>query len=188
MKYSDAAGRLADYREQIAAIRGKMRATLAAAEAQEVSDYELQTPTGPVRLSQLFGAHEYLIVVHNMGTSCPACTMWADGYNGIHPHVSSRAAFVVSSPDPPHVQQQFAASRGWKFPLVSHAGSSFAADLGFRGAEGWLPGISVLQRRGAQIVRVSDASFCPGDDFCTVWHIFDLLPGGVGDWWPKLRY
>jgi predicted dithiol-disulfide oxidoreductase (DUF899 family) len=188
MKYSDAAARLAEYREQIVAVRERMRETLAAAEPQEVADYEFLTPDGPVRLSQLFGEHEHLIVVHNMGTSCPACTMWADGYNGIHHHVSSRAAFVVSSPDPPDVQQKFAAARGWKFPMVSHAGSTFAADMGFRGGKGWLPGVSVFQRRGSKIVRVSEAPFSPGDDFCTVWHLFDLLPGGAGDWWPKQRY
>jgi hypothetical protein len=99
----------------------------------------------------------------------PNCTMWADGYNGIHHHVTSRAAFVVSSPDLPEVQRRFAASRGWKFPMVSHAGTSFAADMGFRGAKG-----STLPS--------------PGDDFCTVWHMFDLLPGGAGDWWPKFQY
>jgi DNA-binding transcriptional ArsR family regulator len=32
------------------------------------------------------------------------------------------------------------------------------------------------------------ASFSPGDDFCTVWHLFDLLPGGAGDWFPKIQY
>lgn len=188
MKYSEAANRLIDYRRQIAAIRGKMREAQAEAEPQEVSDYEFQTPEGTVRLSQLFGDHEYLIVVHNMGKSCPACTMWADGYNGIHHHVTSRTAFVVSSPDPPQVQREFAASRAWKFPMVSHAGTTFAADMGFRTGEGWKPGVSVFRREGEKILRVSDASFSPGDDFCTVWHLFDLLPGGPGDWWPRTRY
>jgi predicted dithiol-disulfide oxidoreductase (DUF899 family) len=188
MKYSDAAARIADYRQQISAIRERMRATQAEAEPQEVSDYEFQTPEGPVRLSQLFGDHEQLIVVHNMGKSCPHCTLWADGYNGIHQHVASRAAFVVSSPDPPAVQREFAASRGWKFPMVSHAGTTFAADMGFRTAKGWLPGVSVFQRQGGRVVKVSEASFSPGDDFCTLWHLFDLLPGGAGDWHPRYRY
>jgi hypothetical protein len=35
---------------------------------------------------------------------------------------------------------------------------------------------------------VSDAGFEPGDDFCTLWHILDLLPEGVGDWTAKLSY
>lgn len=188
MKYPDAAARLADYRRQIAAIREKMRETQATAEPQEVSDYQFQTPEGAIRLSQLFGDHELLIVIHNMGSSCPACTMWADGYNGIHHHIATRAAFVVSSPEPPEVQRKFAANRGWKFPMISHAGSTFAADMGFRTSNGWRPGISVFQRKGQKIVRVSEASFSPGDDFCTVYHLFDLLPGGAGDWFPKIQY
>lgn len=188
MKYPDAAERLSEYRRQIAAIRTKMRETQAEVEPQEVSDYELQTSAGPVRLSQLFGDHEHLLVIHNMGKSCPACTMWADGYNGIHHHVMSRVAFVVSSPDPPEVQREFAAGRGWKFPMVSHAGTTFAADMGFRTDKGWKPGVTVFRRQGQKIFRVSDATFSPGDDFCTVWHLFDLLPGGPGDWRPKIRY
>jgi predicted dithiol-disulfide oxidoreductase (DUF899 family) len=189
MKYSDAAARLADYRRQIAAIRTRMRETQEGCEPQEVRDYEFQTPEGPVRLSQLFGPHQQLILIHNMGTKCPNCTMWADGYNGIHDHVASRVGFVISSPDPPELQRQFAASRGWKFRMVSHAGTTFAADMGFRTESGgWRPGVSVFQRQGGRIVRVSEATFSPGDDFCTVWHLFDLLPGGAADWQPRFRY
>jgi predicted dithiol-disulfide oxidoreductase (DUF899 family) len=183
MKYADVNGQLADYRRQIAAIREKMRDTLATVEPQPVPDYEFTNSVGPVRLSELFGAEEDLIVIHNMGVACSACTLWADGYNGIHQHIVSRAAFVVTSPDRPAVQQKIAASRGWKFPMVSHAGSNFAADLGYVSDNGgWLPGVSVLRRDGGHIVRVSNTGFSPGDDFCTLWHFFDLLPGGVGNW------
>jgi predicted dithiol-disulfide oxidoreductase (DUF899 family) len=155
---------------------------LPAVQPQEVKDYEFTTVDGPVRVSELFGNHEDLIVIHNMGVSCSYCTLWADGYNGIHPHVITRAAFVVTSPDHPTVQRKFAESRGWKFPMVSHAGSSFAADMGYIGANGgWTPGVSVFRREGDSIVRVSDTGFSPGDDFCTLWHFFDLLPGGVGE-------
>lgn len=108
MKYADVNGKLADYRRQIAAIREKMRDTLATVEPQEVGDYEFTTPAGPVRLSELFGDHEDLILIHNMGTSCSYCTLWADGYNGIHQHVVTRASFAVSSPDRPDVQKKFA--------------------------------------------------------------------------------
>src|SRR5215471_11278155 len=165
-----------------------MRETLAAIEPQEVQDYEFTNTEGTVRLSGLFGPHEDLILIHNMGVSCSYCTLWADGYNGIHPHVVTRAGFAVSSPDRPGVQHEFAASRGWKFPMVSHAGTTFAADMGFRTDKGWKPGVTVFRRQGQKIFRVSDATFSPGDDFCTVWHLFDLLPGGPGDWRPKIRY
>lgn len=189
MKYAAGAEMLSAYRRQIADIRRKMRATLAEIEPQEVADYEFQTLQGTVRLSQLFGHHTDLMVVHNMGISCPACTLWADGYNGVHHHVITRTAFVVSSPDPPPVQQKFAASRGWRFPMVSHIGTPFAADMGYRSEQGaWRPGISVFKRDGERIVRVSDARWSPGDDFCTVWHFFDLLQDGAAGWSPKIHY
>lgn len=189
MNYAEGSARVTEYRRQIATIRQKMREAQAAVEPQQVEDYEFQTAQGAIRLSQLFGDREDLIVIHNMGGSCPNCTMWADGYNGIHPHVASRAAFVVSSPDAPETQRTLAASRGWTFPMVSHAGTTFAADMGYRSEKGgWLPGISVFQRRGKKIVRVSDTRFSPGDDFCVVWHMFDMLPGGAGDWRPSKQY
>jgi predicted dithiol-disulfide oxidoreductase (DUF899 family) len=189
MKYADGSAKIIEYRQQIAGIRQKMREALQAVEPQPVPDYELTTATGKVRLSELFGKHSDLIIIHNMGTSCPACTMWADGYNGIHHHVATRAAFVVTSPDDPQTQREFAAGRGWTFPMASHAGTTFAADMGYRSAKGgWMPGISVFQKRGDSIVRVSDASFSPGDDFCAVWHMFDMLHGGAGDWRPKKQY
>ncbi len=182
MHYTDVNGKLADYRRQIAAIREQMRQTLATVEPQQVHDYTFATADGSVRLSELFGEHDDLIVIHNMGVTCSYCTMWADGYNGVHQHVITRAGFVVTSPDRPAVQKKFAESRGWKFPMVSHAESSFAADMGYLSASGgWLPGVSVFRREGQAIARVSDTGFSPGDDFCPVWHFFDLLPGGCGE-------
>ena len=187
MNYGDVNGKLADYRRQIAAIREKMRETLAGVEPEEVGDYEFIDNEGTVRLSDLFGEHEDLIVVHNMGVACSYCTLWADGYNGIHQHVTKRAGFVVSSPDRPAVQKKFAESRGWKFPMVSHEGTSFAKDMGYVSDKGgWMPGVSVFRREGDAIVRVSDTGFSPGDDFCSLWHFFDLLPGGVGEW-PRVK-
>ena len=189
MKYATGKQLLNDYRREIADLRHKMRAAQAQLEPEAVADYEFRSVAGPLHLSALFGAHEDLMVVHNMGRACPSCTLWADGYNGLHDHVVSRAAFVVSSPDPPAVQQAFAASRGWKFPMVSHQGTSFASDMGY-GSEsaGWRPGISVFRRQGSTLTRVSDAPWSPGDDFCTLWHFFDLLPAGAAGWTPKFSY
>jgi len=188
MKYPAAMEQMETFRKQITAIRQEMRKVQAAVEPQEVADYEFETPDGRTRLSELFGSHNDLMVVHNMGTSCPGCTLWADGYNGLHPHVTSRAAFVVSSPDSPEVQQKFAAGRGWVFPMVSHKGSSFAEDMGYRTSKGWKPGMSVFRRDGHRILRVSDVHWGPGDDFCTVWHFFDLLPEGSAGWSPRFNY
>jgi predicted dithiol-disulfide oxidoreductase (DUF899 family) len=188
MSYRDRSEKLAAYRAEIAALREKMREVQAAIEPEPVQDYVFQTPDGAIRLGALFGDKTDLIVIHNMGTTCPACTMWADGFNGLYDHLASHAAFVVSSPDPPEIQARFAAGRGWRFRMVSHHGTSFAADMGYRSERGFQPGVSVFRRAGERILRVADTSFSPGDDFCAVWHIFDLLPEGAAGWRPKFAY
>jgi predicted dithiol-disulfide oxidoreductase (DUF899 family) len=188
MSYKDSAEKLREYRREIAGLRQKMREAQAAAEPEEVNDYELVVPEGKIRLSSLFGGKDTLIVVHNMGMSCPYCTLWADGFNGVYDHLRNRAAFVVSSPDAPAKQQEFAAGRNWKFPMVSHKGTTFAADMGYVRENGFIPGVSVFKRQGGKLVRVADTSFELGDDFCSVWHFFDLIPEGAAGWQPKYKY
>lgn len=189
MKYAEAAKRLQGFRKEIAAVRKQMRKVQAAVEPEEVDDYVFESRDGKVRLSQLFGDKDELFVVHNMGRSCTYCTLWADGVNGVYDHLADRAAFVVLSPDTPAAQRKFAESRGWRFPMLSHRGTPFAEDMGY-GSEsgGWMPGISVFKREGTKILRVSDTGFHPGDDFASIWHFFDLLPEGVGEWQPQYKY
>src|SRR5262249_48480869 len=176
MSYKHTAEKLADYRRQIGELRQKMRDVQAAVEPEPVKDYTFQRAGGEsVRLSELFGDKADLFVIHNMGQSCPYCTLWADGFNGAYAHLSNRAAFVVSSPDTPEKQRKFAESRHWTFPMVSHEGTTFAEDVGYRQDGGWMPGVSVFRRQNGGIVRVSDAPFSPGDDFGSVWHFFDLI-------------
>jgi len=189
MSYQRTREKLKDYRRQIAALRQKMRETQSSVEPEEVKDYTFTRPAGAIaKLSELFGDKDTLFVVHNMGTSCPSCTLWADGFNGVFDHLRSRAAFVVSSPDTPEKQQAFAASRGWRFPMVSAAGTTFPEDMGYWRDGRATPGVSVFKRAGDKIVRVSDTSFSPGDDFCGVWHFFELIPEGAAGWQPKYQY
>lgn len=189
MKYPAGTRRLSTLRTRIGVLREKMRAVQATIEPQPVGDYAFQSVHGEVRLSELFGAHTDLFVVHNMGAHCAYCTLWADGYNGVYSHLASRAAFVVSSPDSPAVQARFARSRRWRFRMVSTRGTSFADDMGYRTPSGnHRPGISVFQKTRKGVVRVSDAASCPHDDFSAVWHLFDLLPHGVAGWHPRFRY
>ena len=188
MEYSQAKENLNQYRQQIADLRVKLRELQAEVEPQEVEDYTFAGSDGPVRLSELFNGKDHLFVIHNMGKSCPYCTLWADGFNGIIHHLQSRAGFVVSSPDSVTDQQAFAESRGWRFPMVSHAGTSFAAEMGYQSDRGYEPGVSVFRREGKRIMRVSDTWFGPGDDFCSMWSFLAMLPEGVQDWSPKYTY
>ncbi len=157
---------------------------------QSVQDYKLKSVSGKeVRLSELFGNKTDLIVVHNMGVSCPYCTMWADGFNGLLPHLENRAGFVVVSPDTPDTQNEFAVKRGWQFKIYSSDGSTFTEDLGFRGEEGWLPGVSTFHSKtDGRIFNIQNAYFGPGDLFCPTWHLFDLLANGPDGWEPRLKY
>jgi len=162
MNYHDTSTQLAAWREEIAALRRKMREAQTAAEPEPVRDYEFATPDGSVRLSQLFCEKRDLIVIHNMGRSCPHCTLWADGFNGIYPHIADRAGFAITSPDPPEVQRNFAAGRGWRMPMASHDGTSFAADMGYCSTEGgWLPRVSVFSRDAGRS-RLAAACVSPG--------------------------
>lgn len=157
---------------------------------ESVADYTFQSVDGPIKLSRLFGEGDELIVVHNMGSGCPYCTLWADGLNGVVAHLEDRAAFVVVSPDAPEDQRRFADGRGWKFRVVSSKGSKFTRDMGFETEkDGYWPGFSTfLKGADGNIYRIAHAMFGPGDDYCAVWHLFDLLPNGQNGWEPKYRY
>lgn len=157
----------------------------------DVIDYELTDGAGnTVKLSQLFGDQDDLIVVQNMGKSCPYCTLWADGFVGLAEHLSDRAAFVLVSPDSFDVAKDFADTRGWNFTVLSSAGSDFKRDLGFENEQGeFMPGVSTFRRDGGAIIRnVANDMFGPGDSYCAAWHFFDLLQDGSNDWSPKYSY
>ena len=167
---------------------------------ESIRDYSLRLAGSgaSVQLSELFGQSRDLLVVHNMGRSCVYCTLWADGFASMYKHLSTRCAFVLTTPDAPDVAAAFASARGWTFPVVSHAGTTFAKDLGFvavhqkgpnAGREGFMPGVSALRRSpDGTIARTGARPFGPGDDFCAIFPMFDLLQGGVGDWQPKYHY
>jgi predicted dithiol-disulfide oxidoreductase (DUF899 family) len=116
--------------------------------------------------------------------------LWADGFIGFRPHLESRAAFVVISPDPIDVQRSFARRRGWTFHMVSAHGTPFFTDMGFTdGVGNPIPGASTfLRQTDGTILRIQRAEFGPGDQFCAAWHLFDLLADGGAEWQPQLNY
>jgi predicted dithiol-disulfide oxidoreductase (DUF899 family) len=158
---------------------------------EPVKDYTFRASNGgEVRLSDLFGDKNDLIIIHNMGRACIYCTLWADGFNGVSDHLEDRAGFALVSPDSPEEQAKFAASRRWKFKMLSGKGNSFAMDMGFDDETyGYQPGISTFVRDSAgNISRAARADLGPGDLYCLVWHLYNLLPSGRNNWEPKYRY
>lgn len=146
-----------------------------------------------VKLDDLFGEKDDLIVVHNMGKGCVYCTMWADEINGIREHLADRAAFVMVNPNPIDVQKEFAASRGWGFKMVSDADMDFTYDMGFamekNGKRYAQPGFSTFHRDpSGAITRIGYDEFGPGDSYASIWHFFELLKDGSKEWEPQYSY
>lgn len=182
---------LAAISEQIEALQKRRREIYSESTGEVVQDYQFKNQDGTeIRLSELFGDRDELIVVHNMGRRCTYCTLWADGFNGLWKHVGNRAPFIVISPDEPDIQCEFANSRGWTFPMASCAGSTFTKDMNMEEATGeFWPGISTFTKAQDGTIRRHAYSYLgPGDPFCSAWHMFDMLPAGENDWSPKYEY
>lgn len=158
--------------KQVAQIRNQQS-------GRKISDYKLLDHDNKiVRLSEMFGTQNNLIVIHNMGFSCPYCTMWADGFNAVYNYIIEKTAFVVVSHDEPGPQQLGKMKRGWKFPMYSARESTFTSDMGFIEEDGSLwPGCSVFYKNDGSddMYLHSQTTFGPGDRFCSVFNFFDLL-------------
>ena len=181
------------YRE-IDAKQKQLAEMLKEQESKPIEDYTFAGPDGAsMTLTDLFGDKEDLVLIHNMGSSCPYCTLWADGFNGVVPHLLDRAGFVVVSPDTPEDQKAFAASREWRFPMVSDQEKRFTKDMGFlaenEGKMMTMPGFSTFHKaEDGTITRIGKSFFGPGDLYSGIWHLFALLKDGVGEWHPKFQY
>lgn len=146
-----------------------------------------------VHFTDLFGEKEDLIVIHNMGKGCTYCTLWADEINGIRGHLEDRASLVVVNPNPIEVQKEFAASRGWKFRMLSDSDMTFTYDMGFAldkdGKRYAQPGFSTFHKAAdGTITRIGYDEFGPGDNYSSLWHFLDLLKDGAKDWEPQYSY
>lgn len=164
-----------------------------------VSDCTFIEDGGPVRLSELFADDKpYLILYHLMYWSdddefCPMCSLWLDGFNGIAPHVTQRANFVIASRAPLDKLQAWGARRGWdRLRLLSDDGSSFARDIDAEDAEGRPDStVVVFAKDGDRVRHVYTAHPMLEDRergidlLSPVWHLFDLMPSGRDDWYPS---
>ncbi|HEV3157059.1 MAG TPA: DUF899 domain-containing protein [Candidatus Baltobacteraceae bacterium] len=98
--------------------------------------YAFDTPTGKKTLAQLFEGTQQLLMQHFMlgpgwGEGCPACSFWADNFDGIDIHLKHRdVTFLVVSRAPLAEIEAYKKRMGWHFPWVSSFGSDFNFDYG----------------------------------------------------------
>jgi predicted dithiol-disulfide oxidoreductase (DUF899 family) len=161
-------------------------------------------PEGKQTLGQLFNDHSQLIVYHFMfgpdwEAGCKSCSLWADNFNGIVPHLNQRdVAFVAISRAPLPKLQAFAARLGWSFKWLSSSGSDFNYDYnvsftpeGIAGGNAIynyainkmnmsdLAGISVFFKDADGNVFHTYSCYARGLDMLnTAYHYLDLVPKG----------
>lgn len=156
--------------------------------------YSFEDHSGNIyQLQDLFGSQRDLIVIHNMGSSCKYCTLWADGINGLLPHLESRCALVLINSDSIQTQKEFAISRRWNMKMMRDTDLAFTTDMGFaivrNGKHHLQPGFSTFYKYDdGVIIRVAADSFGPGDSYMPVFPMFELLRDGEAAWSPQYSY
>ena len=180
--------KIAAIERRIGELTAELNALRRASVGTSTPSYEFETLAGKTTLRALFGEREQLLVIHNMGQGCRYCTLWADGFNGLLPHLESVLAVVLASKDPPETQRRFAASRGWRFRMVSHGGGAYIREQGVFGEAENYPGAVLYEREGERIRRKNACVFGPGDLYCAVWPLLGLAGLGSEDFTPQYRY
>jgi predicted dithiol-disulfide oxidoreductase (DUF899 family) len=190
------------HREEVAAARRALPPGPVVAE-----DYAFSAiPDGATtRLSELFGGRRSLLVYSMMfgpgwDAPCPMCRMWVDGLHGVAGQLGERTAFAVVAAGSVPALTALAHERGWtRMPVLSSAGTGWAADMGSEDEDGnQVPVVLVLERSADGTIRLvyrgtpglePDGSGERGiDPVCPVWSVLDLLPEGRGDWYPAGDY
>ncbi len=179
---------IAELEKQIYELTGKLHELRKANPGEVVTDYVFDTQAGQTSLSELFGDHDRLLAIHNMGQACRYCTLWGDGLNGFLPHLESSMSVVLVSKDSPEIQRTFANSRGWRFRLASHGGGDYAREQTVQDGSSNMPGAVVYERKGEEIVRKNAVVFGPGDLYCSMWNILALAGLSEETWTPQFNY
>ena len=159
-------------------------------------EYVFQEPEGRVTLADLFAGRGQLIVQHLMfgpdwNEGCPACSFWADNFNGIDMHLAARdTSFVAVSRGPLDKLMTYKKRMGWTFRWVSSLDSDFNFDFGVSlkegdrynfgtmDAKGEMPGISAFRREDGSIYRTY-STYARGVDLLNgTYHLLDITSKG----------
>ena len=179
---------LTDLEQQIAELTQQLNELRKASTPEEIPNYTFATLNGDTTLLELFGSKDKLLMIHNMGQGCRFCTLWADGFNGLLPHLESVMSVVLVSKDSPETQRRFASSRGWRFHLASHGGGDYIQEQTVLDGSVNMPGAVIYERDGEQVYRKNNCIFGPGDLYCSMWSLLGLAGLGEEDWTPQYTY
>lgn len=181
-------------------------------------DYVFEEPAGEagpakeVRLSELFADGKDTLYLYSfmfirgesgtpLGSACPSCTSILDALDGEAPHITRQINLAICAKVPIEQFSEHARRRGWSHArLLSSANSTYNHDYNAEAPDGaQRPIATVFIRRDGKIHHFwsSELAFAPTDpgqhprhvDYMwPAWNVFDLTPGGRGDWDPQLEY
>jgi predicted dithiol-disulfide oxidoreductase (DUF899 family) len=98
-------------------------------------EYLFDTPDGPRSLRELFDGRSQLFVYHFMfgpdwEAGCPACSLWADGFDRVIVHLNHRdVTMICASRGPLERLEAFKRRMGWSFRWVSSLRNEFNYDF-----------------------------------------------------------
>ncbi len=151
-------------------------------------EYSFDGPAGPETLAELFEGRQQLITYHFMfdpewKDGCKICSMFADSYDRVVPHLTGRDVTMVTvSSAPRSTLEAFKKRMGWSFKWVSCGENDFNCDYGVTfGPEDKEKGEVVYNYRtgpyGApEMPGIS--VFCK-DDYGAVYHTYSAYSRGL---------
>lgn len=192
-----------ELRRQIQRVAAKRRALPPGGEVPQ--DYALEGPNGPLRLSDLFGKHDTLVVYSMMygperQKGCPMCSAMLDAWNGEARHLEQRVALAIVARSPIERILAYARDRGWNgLKFYSDPSGDFTRDY-VGDADADMPAYTIFHRHEGVIrhfysleggMETADPGQDPhsAPDMNPLWIILDTVPEGRGaDWYPSLDY
>jgi predicted dithiol-disulfide oxidoreductase (DUF899 family) len=168
-------------------------------------DYNFEGSSGAVRISQLFGDKDTLVIYSMMfgpqrERACPMCTAMLTSWEGTARNLRERVALAVTARSPIERLLDFKKERGWQnLQLYSDTKGDYTRDY-VSADDGDVPGLTVFTRGNGAVRHfwsgeMSGEMADPGQDprgapdLDPLWTILDLTPPGRGaTWYPKLEY
>jgi predicted dithiol-disulfide oxidoreductase (DUF899 family) len=167
-------------------------------------DYIFDGHDGAVRISQLFGDKDTLVIYSMMfgpqrERACPMCTAMLTSWEGTARNLRERVALAVIARSPIERLLEFKKERGWQnLQIYSDAKRDYTRAY-VSADDGDVPGLNIFTRSDGTVRHfwsgeMSGEMADPGQDprgapdVDPLWTILDLTPAGRGaTWHPKLE-
>lgn len=166
-------------------------------------DFEFSGEQGTIRLSELFGDKDTLLVYSMMygpqrKGPCPMCTSFLNSWNGTAMNLRQRVAVAVTARSPIGRLTQYKSQRGYtSLPFVSDSSGEYTRTYVNRD-DADVPGFSVFVKRNGKIHHFYSGEMTgemadPGQDprgapdADPLWLMLDMTPAGRGTtWYPEI--